>query len=143
METQARVARAASASVIPSPPDIDSLRIASQPLGTEDSDVRLRDLDIQRLAENNRRQKWDTHLRIALAIVLIMIFFFVNVGVGWLVHDAYSSELGLLKLQKMSAADRTITPGVFMSLIGASVVQVGAGIATILTYLFPKNESIS
>ncbi len=122
------------------PPDIDSLRIATGEVASDDSVSRLRDLDVQRQAESNRRQKWDTHLRSALALVLMLMFLIANVGVGWLIHDAYSSELALLKSKQILAADRSITPGVFMSLIGASVVQVGAGIATILAYLFPRGD---
>lgn len=40
----------------------------------------------------------------------------------------------------MAAADRLITPNVVISLIGATVVQTGAGFIAITSYLFPKRK---
>jgi len=40
--------------------------------------------------------------------------------------------------QLFKPADRVITANVFMSLIGATVVQVGVATVAIVSYLFPK-----
>lgn len=44
----------------------------------------------------------------------------------------------MLAAGKLKGEDRVITANVFMSLIGATVVQVGIAVVAIINYLFPK-----
>jgi len=43
--------------------------------------------------------------------------------------------------QTFKPSDRAITASVFMSLIGATVVQVGVATIAIVSYLFPKRAN--
>lgn len=79
----------------------------------------------------------ETTLRVWMCAVLAMVFVGLNIGVGTLVYLAYLSDLDLLKLNVISADERLISEKTFISLIAATVVQVGAGITVIVKYLFP------
>lgn len=87
-----------------------------------------------------RASNADTTLRVWMCGVLALIFVGLNVGVGWMVYSAYLSDLELLKLKLIVAEQRVISEKAFIALIGATVVQVGAGIATIVAYLFPRRS---
>jgi hypothetical protein len=85
----------------------------------------------------------DTISRAGMVIVIGMIF----VGLNWAVIDlvtwAFREDLQLLRAETLKPADRVITTNVFMSLIGATVVQVGVATISIVSYLFPKSSSNS
>jgi hypothetical protein len=102
-----------------------SLEAAKQPLTpTEAASVRGLNTDIT--------------LRPWMCLVMALVFVGLNLGVGWMVYVAYVADLDLLR-QKLETADqRVISEKVFIALIGGTVVQVGAGIAAIVAYLFPK-----
>jgi len=57
-----------------------------------------------------------------------------------LVRQACDRDLEMMQKfpQLFKPADRVITANVFMSLIGATVVQVGVATVAIVSYLFPK-----
>jgi hypothetical protein len=84
----------------------------------------------------------DTWSRIGMVIVMAVIF----VGLNWMVlvflRDAFSADVRMLESKPpiLQAADRLITANVLMTLIGATVVQVGVSIAAIVSYLFPKTS---
>ncbi|MDB5904201.1 MAG: hypothetical protein JWM26_3079 [Betaproteobacteria bacterium] len=83
----------------------------------------------------------DTISRAGMVVVIGMIF----VGLNWAVIDlvtwAFREDLVLLRAKTLTPADRVITTNVFMSLIGATVVQVGVATISIVSYLFPKSSS--
>ena len=84
----------------------------------------------------------DTWSRVGMVAVMAIIF----VGLNWLVIDflngAFAVDVRMLesKPPALLAADRLVTSNVLMTLIGATVVQVGVAIAAIVSYLFPKSN---
>ena len=84
----------------------------------------------------------DTWSRVGMVAVMAIIF----VGLNWLVihflNGAFAADVRMLesKPPALLAADRLVTSNVLMTLIGATVVQVGVSIAAIVSYLFPKNN---
>jgi hypothetical protein len=80
----------------------------------------------------------DTRLRVVMVIVLALIFVGLNAGMGYLIHFAYSTDITLIREKLITPDQRSISEKAFMALIGATVVQVGLGIAAVVAYLFPK-----
>ena len=86
--------------------------------------------------------KADTASRRFMVIVMALIFVGLNAAVIAMVAWAYSDDVMLLQKlpNAFKSSDRVITTNVFMSLIGATVVQVGVATIAIVTYLFPKKN---
>jgi hypothetical protein len=84
----------------------------------------------------------DTWSRIAMVFVMAAIFIGLNWCVVGFLQNAFAADIRMLesKPPTLTAADRLVTPNVLMSLLGATVIQVGASIAAIVSYLFPKNN---
>lgn len=81
----------------------------------------------------------DIVARVFMVLVIAIIFIGLNWGIFSLVKDAFTEDVILLKAKVItSAGDRAVTTTVFVSLITATVVQVGAAIVVIVNYLFPK-----
>jgi uncharacterized metal-binding protein len=80
----------------------------------------------------------DTFVRCIMALAMIALFFYLNMKVIGLVQDAYNTDITLLNSKVIQSDHRLITEKVFMSLIGATVVQVGVTLVAITGYLFPK-----
>lgn len=85
-----------------------------------------------------RSMDTNTKLRAHMVMVLATIFIGLNIGVGALIYIAYTNDVDLLRAKIIAADQRLITEKAYLALIGATVIQVGAGIAAILAYLFPK-----
>jgi hypothetical protein len=85
----------------------------------------------------------DTVLRIVMGLVIAGIFIGLNFGVMKLVWHAFDADLSMMEKfpQVFKPSDRAITANVFMSLIGATVVQVGVATIAIVSYLFPKRAN--
>lgn len=74
-----------------------------------------------------------------MVLVIAAIFIGLNWAVIHFVEIAFDQDVALLKAGTVKTpADRVITTNVFVSLIGATVVQVGVAIIAIVNYLFPK-----
>lgn len=82
----------------------------------------------------------DTFVRCVMALAMIGLFFYLNMKVIGLVQDAFATDISLLNSKIIPSDKRLITENVFMSLIGATVVQVGVTLVAITGYLFPKNN---
>ena len=80
----------------------------------------------------------DTRVRLWMAVVITVLFIALNAAVIFLVWTAFSADIALLKDKLIQNNQRLITENVFMSLIGATVVQVGVTLVAITGYLFPK-----
>ena len=87
-----------------------------------------------------RSMDMNTKLRANMTMVLATIFIGLNIGVGTLVYIGYVTDVELLRAKIIMADQRLITEKAYLALIGATVIQVGAGIAAILAYLFPKGK---
>jgi hypothetical protein len=96
--------------------------------------------------------KWGTFkLRRRYGYLLLLLFFLLNVAVVLLVWWLASFDIEMVRrmaqrprsLQVPEASLRIVTPQVLMSLIGATVVQVGASMVIIVRYLFPERGSES
>jgi len=80
----------------------------------------------------------DTSTRLWVAGVITLLFVGLNAAVIWLVWNAFAADVELLKSKMIQNNQRLITENVFMSLVGATVVQVGVTLVAITGYLFPK-----
>jgi hypothetical protein len=78
------------------------------------------------------KQRW------AVIVVISLIFVGLNAAVCMLIYLAMNAELSMLA-QGKPVGERMITNGVFMSLIGATVVQTGLVIKGISDFLFKAN----
>ena len=86
----------------------------------------------------------DTLARLVMVGVIAGIFIWLNKAVMGLVSQAFDQDLAFLRAGgNFKPADRVITTQVFVSLIGATVVQVGVATVTIVAYLFPKKAGAS
>ncbi len=85
----------------------------------------------------------DTWSRIGMVVVMALIFVGLNWRVVGFLQDAFAADIRMLesKPPTLTAADRLVTPNVLMTLLGATVIQVGVSIAAIVSYLFPKNNN--
>lgn len=77
-----------------------------------------------------RLQQW------VMVGVSCTIFIALNLVVMWLIYQQLDVENADIARGILRPADRTITSGVFMTLIGATVVETGYAIRTIMRYLF-------
>lgn len=80
----------------------------------------------------------DTWSRLLMVVAISAVFLGLNYQVMDFVKSVFRADLDLLK--QSAATPRVITTQVVMSLIGATVVQVGVAIIAIVSYLFPKNR---
>jgi hypothetical protein len=97
-------------------------------LGTVDEETRAR----------IRSMDADTRVRIVMALAISALFVALNAAVIYLVWHAFNADIRLLQAKLISPGQRLVTDSVFMSLIGATVVQVGVILVAIAGYLFPK-----
>jgi hypothetical protein len=82
----------------------------------------------------------NTWARLVMVLVIAGIFIGLNWAVMSLVRHAYAQDLEMMKMPGaiFRPEHRVVTTEVFISLIGATVVQVGIAIVAIVSYLFPK-----
>jgi multisubunit Na+/H+ antiporter MnhB subunit len=83
----------------------------------------------------------DTSTRLWVAGVITLLFVGLNAAVITLVWHAFAADIELLKSKMIQNNQRLITENVFMSLVGATVVQVGVTLVAITGYLFPKKNN--
>ncbi|MBA3756741.1 MAG: hypothetical protein H0X02_11140 [Nitrosomonas sp.] len=86
-----------------------------------------------------RSMDTNTRVRLWMALVISSLFILLNAAVIYLIWNAFNADISLLREQLIQNDQRLITENVFMSLIGATVVQVGVTLVAIISYLFPKN----
>jgi hypothetical protein len=71
--------------------------------------------------------------------VIAGIFIGLNYSVMSFVHEAFLQDLQQMAANPpLKPADRLVTTNVLMSLVGATVVQVGVAVIAIVSYLFPR-----
>lgn len=87
-----------------------------------------------------RSMDTNTRVRLWMALVISSLFIMLNAAVIFLIWNAFNTDISLLREQLIQNDQRLITENVFMSLIGATVVQVGVTLVAIISYLFPKNS---
>lgn len=90
-----------------------------------------------------RGREVDTNLRVWMVGVLAFIFIGLNAGMGLMLYSAFLTDVAHLTAHLIKPDERLITEKTFMTLIGATVVQVGFGIAAVVAYLFPKQREPS
>lgn len=95
---------------------------------SEEAKARIRSMDA------------DTRVRLWMALVISALFILLNAAVIFLIWNAFNADILLLSEKLIQNDQRLITENVFMSLIGATVVQVGVTLVAITNYLFPKNN---
>ncbi|MBP6058068.1 MAG: hypothetical protein KA524_06595 [Nitrosomonas sp.] len=86
-----------------------------------------------------RSMDTNTRVRLWMALVISSLFILLNAAVIFLIWNAFNADIALLREKLIQNDQRLITENVFMSLIGATVVQVGVTLVAIISYLFPKN----
>ena len=84
--------------------------------------------------------KANTRSRLFMVVVIASIFIGLNWAVMSFVKDAFLNDVAQIAANPplIKPEDRLITTEVVMSLIGATVVQVGVAVIAIVSYLFPK-----
>jgi hypothetical protein len=81
----------------------------------------------------------DTVSRLGMVVVISILFIFLNYSVMSFIGDAFKSDIDLIKSKSgFNPSDRLVNAQVIMSLIGATVIQVGVTVVAIVSYLFPK-----
>ena len=95
-------------------------------ISVKEAEARIRSMDA------------DTKVRSRMAVTIGMLFVALNAAVIYLVWNAINADIALLRDKLIQNNQRLITENVFMSLIGATVVQVGITLVAITGYLFPK-----
>lgn len=86
-----------------------------------------------------RSMDTNTRVRLWMALAISSLFILLNAAVIFLIWNAFNADISLLREKLIQNDQRLITENVFMSLIGATVVQVGVTLVAIISYLFPKN----
>lgn len=81
---------------------------------------------------------WDIGLRAIMVAVVSGIFIWLNWQVIEFVVGGLRLDEKMLVAKSITPADRLVTSEVMMALIGATVIQTGAGFIAITSYLFPK-----
>jgi multisubunit Na+/H+ antiporter MnhB subunit len=82
----------------------------------------------------------DVWFRGLMVLVVCGIFIWLNMVVMTFVRDAFAFDSArIAATPPMPAADRLINANVVMALIGATVVQTGAGFIAVMSYLFPRH----
>lgn len=83
----------------------------------------------------------DSWSRLGMAAALAVLFVWLNWRVIGFLENTFAADLTLLQARPpaITAADRLVTSEVLMALLGATVIQVGLAIASVVRYLFPKN----
>lgn len=84
----------------------------------------------------------DIFARLIMVLVITAIFYWLNSQVMSFVREAFAEDVKLVAAKVVTAEHRVVTNGVVMSLVGATVVQVGAAIVAIVSYLFPKKSAM-
>lgn len=87
------------------------------------------------------REIWDIRLRAVFGFGLIVLFFLLNIAVLWMVYRLMETDRELLEAGTVESGDRVVSSKVLISLIGATVVQVGAAAVAITRYLFPSSKT--
>lgn len=82
----------------------------------------------------------DNAVRVGMAFIIGVLFIVLNVGVIILIQNAFNADISLIREGLIQGDQRLITEKVFMSLIGATVVQVGVALVAITRYLFPERQ---
>jgi len=80
----------------------------------------------------------DIVARLIMVTVIAVIFYWLNSEVMQFVRYAFAEDVKLLTAKIITSENRVVTNNVIVSLVGATVVQVGAAIVVIVSYLFPK-----
>jgi hypothetical protein len=85
----------------------------------------------------------DTWSRIAMIGCILIIFIGLNSAVMYFIFQAFEQDTARFQtVANLRPEDRLVTTSVVLSLIGATVVQVGSAIAMIALYLFPRKLAI-
>ena len=80
----------------------------------------------------------DTKSRRFMVGVIAFLFFSLNAAVMLFIWKVFASDLEHVKIAPDTA--RIVTTEVLMSLVAATVVQVGVAVIAIVSYLFPKGQ---
>ncbi len=85
---------------------------------------------------------WDIAYRGFAVVVVLVLFFLLNRRVIIFIEEAFRQDVANMtgKLL-MPANERLVTTHVLLAMIGATVVQTGVAVVTIISYLFPKGKS--
>ena len=124
--------------------DIDSEYVGAVDHLTKLSQDRAR-AEIDSVQERARAEiesiKANTSSRTLMVWVIAVIFIGLNGVVMFFVYEAFLNDVAqMAATPPLKPEDRLITTEVVISLIGATVVQVGVAVIAIVSYLFPKQS---
>lgn len=100
----------------------------------------LRVEDVARLSMSQKDPAtfWDIVMRVVFGTVIMGLFIWLNWSLFDLLRDLVEQDQKMVAAAGESKVERIINSQVIMALIAGTVAQVGAGAATILTYLFRR-----
>ena len=111
---------------------------AGRTINLGEEEKKIGDLIMQATADGMRADIW---FRGAMVVVVAVLFIGLNSAVLFLIHTAYAQDVADLAAKPpMPLSGRLVTTNVLLALIGATVVQTGAGFIAIVSYLFPKKR---
>jgi hypothetical protein len=86
--------------------------------------------------------KIDRWLRVVMVVAMLGVF----IGLDWvvlgMVQEAVANDAQYIVAKLIRPDQRLISENVFMSLIGATVLQAAAVMVAITGYLFPKRRAV-
>lgn len=82
----------------------------------------------------------DRNLRLIMGIALMVLFVLMNGVVVYLVSEAAEMDAQMITSGKIKSSERLISENVYMSLVGATVVQLSSILFAIARYLFPAGK---
>jgi hypothetical protein len=117
-------------------------------VATADSVIRLDDQS-ENVGNVSEKEAWarvlsinaDTVSRLIMVAVIAGIFIGLNYAVMSFIKIAFDTDVAQMAGNPpLKPVDRLVTTQVLVSLIGATVVQVGVAVIAIVSYLFPKHK---
>ena len=97
----------------------------------------------ERIKEEIAGLKAERHMRYVMVIAVTVLFMALNGVVVWMITDAAGTDRQLIAAGTLNSEGRLITEKVYMSLVGATVVQVSSILIVIARYLFPSSKDVS
>lgn len=115
--------------------------MADEPIKLAEAEKHVGNIEEEKQRAVIRSIDADTKTRLWVAGVMTVLFVGLNAAVIFLIWHAFAADVDLLKSKLIQNNQRLITENVFMSLVGATVVQVGVTLVAITGYLFPKKPN--
>jgi hypothetical protein len=123
-----------------SPLNLESL-LQSGPAAVKVEDYAPEGIEELKGREQIAGMRADRTLRIGMAVALTVLFVVMNGVVVCLIVHGIEMDSRMITEKMLLPADRLVTEKVYISLVGATVVQLSSILFAIARYLFPAAAS--